>query len=1135
MTTQTATTMVNSLTVDPQDGEDHSECLLGNEAIVRGALESGVAFACGYPGTPSSEVTDAFAKIAPSCGITFEYSVNEKVCLEMAFAASLAGARSICAMKHLGLMVAGDPISTIPYVGVVGGMVVVSAGDPSCRTSPNEQDQRHLGPMLHMPILDPSTPSEAHAMARFAFELSEGAQLPVILRVTTRVCHTRAPVTFGPLRPPKVTGFSRDPSRYTPIPVHARRMRIELKERMARARKMIGLSGFFQQSGRGKTVILATGAPAATCADVLAEHGLEDQVALWKLGTPHPLPEDELVAALQGIERLLVLEELSPFLEDAVRSLCARHDLCVQVLGKRTGHLPEEFEYGPSVIEQGLKAALSLGPGAEQPRHQIEAVARPPSLCPGCPHRAAYFAARVAFDEDQLYFNDIGCYSLGYGPPLNTVDALLCMGAGFTLAAGVSRVTGKRTVGFLGDSTFFHSGMPALLNAIKERVNMVAVILDNQVTAMTGFQESPSTPSDHTASIEAVVRGLGARQIETVDPYDLSATIAALRRARDATGLSVIIVKRPCPVHQARIGQSPYGVRPYQVNTDGCRACGRAAAGLRCNQPLSEAYERQLAHARAQQPRGTTDAPPVVAPCARRCPLSLCIQGYAGNIAAGDYAAALGQILARTPLPESVCRVCHRPCEQACIRRDLDESVAINDLKRFVVDWASREHISPKQPECEPAHGHTVAVIGAGPSGLAAAHDLALRGYGVTLFEAKDRAGGLLAYGIPAYRLPTDVLDRDLGRVFDLGVTLEAGQRLGCDFSLDDLFARGFERVYLAIGAGQGRLLDLEAEEGSPQLVRALDYLQAVREGHDTPCARQVVVLGGGNAAVDAARTARRLGGTAVTIACLEARDQMPALTDEISAAELEGVVIRTGLAPQRLQKQGIAVAPVRQVAGGGNDNPEERLAADLVILAIGQTPDLDFLDQGDLSLERTNQGCLKVDPETCQSSDPRVFAGGDAVVAIAHNGRTVTDAIAWGQRAAWGIDQSLRGAEAADSRPPPSRLASLQVLESAPPGKRPKMPRMRPLERPLAVRTQALGGFEEVTHSLTEAQAKLEASRCLACGWCGNCRACIDLFGCPAFREQDGKAFIDGALCNGCGVCADLCPNGAIRPREQA
>jgi indolepyruvate ferredoxin oxidoreductase alpha subunit len=585
--------------IDPLlvDAEGHDAFLLGDEAIVRGALEAGVAFACGYPGTPSSEVTDSFARIASARQIEFEYSVNEKVALEMAFAASLAGARSICAMKHLGLVYAGDPLSTIPYVGVVGGMVIVSAGDPSCHTSPNEQDQRHLGPMLHIPVLDPSTPQEAYAMTRMAFDLSEKSRLPVLLRITTRVAHSRARVRCGRLMKPTVAGFVRDPKRFVPIPANARVLRLQIGERMKTAGEM--MTDLFGVTGSANQAIVACGAPAATCADLLREHRLEDQVILATVGGAYPLPEAGLLDLMTRVDRILVVEELSPFLEDNLAALCARRGVRTEILGKRTGHLPEAFEYDPEIIQRGVHGALGLGPAPPKAVEHEPVLERPPSLCPGCPHRSTYFAARSAFGEDRLYFNDIGCYTLGYGPPLNTADALLSMGAGFTLAAGVSRVTGQRTVGFLGDSTFFHSGMPALLNAAKENVNMVAVILDNQVTAMTGFQESPSAPGGQPparsgsapppeVSIEAVVRALGVRHVETIDPENLPLAIAAFERARDAEGLSVIVAEqylrdRSQPVPVLRAGELRASLRPVRHGAlreeHGPRPRAPAAAG----------------------------------------------------------------------------------------------------------------------------------------------------------------------------------------------------------------------------------------------------------------------------------------------------------------------------------------------------------------------------------------------------------------------------------------------------------------------------------------------------------------------------------------------------------------------------
>ncbi len=1132
------------------DEAGRTELLLGNEAIVRGAIESGVAFACGYPGTPSSEVTDCFARLAPALGIPFEYSVNEKIALEMAFAASLAGARSIVAMKHLGLTSAGDPLTTIPYIGTVAGMVIVSAGDPSCRTSPNEQDQRHLGAMVHVPVLDPSDPQEALEMTRFAFELSEQCQLPVLLRPTTRVCHTRAEVRFGPRKAAKVTGFVRDPKRFVPIPAHARRMRSEIEERLSRAREAIAESSFVRREGKAqaRVAVLTSGGAAAIAADVIAEANLSDQVALVHVGAVHPLPEDWLVGTLRELDTVLVVEELSPFLEDAVRALCSLHQLPVRVLGKRTGQLPMAFEYQASTIRRALHEGLGLGEHVPEPARAVEVAPPPPRrpiLCASCGHRSAFFAARAAFGEDTLYFNDIGCYTLGFSEPLHAADALLCMGAGFSLAAGVSRVTGERTVGFMGDSTFFHSGMPALLDAVKERANMVAVILDNQVTAMTGFQDSPTIAINEgrinrAADIEGIVRALGAPHVEVVDPADLAATIAAFERARDNDDTSVVIAKRPCAVFYERsFGHKAPPPRdepivPFVINTDSCGSCGRSSCGHRCDQKPTVAFERAMTRARSLEVSGGAAARVEVAPCASACPLFECVQGYASHIAAGQYADALELILHNLPLPGAVCRVCDRPCETACVRNDVDQPVAINDLKRFVVDWADRtQGEDARRQRCDEDHGARVAVVGAGPSGLAAAHSLRLRGYAVTLYDANDRPGGLLAYGIPAYRLPREVLDRDVARILDLGVRFEGGRRLGDNLSLTELMADS-DAVYLAVGAQRSVVFDLG--DGAT-VIDAMSFLRAgEQDEQDASCTGDVLVIGGGNSAIDAARTAVRRGAARVTIACLESRDEMPAITDEIDEAEHEGVTLRTrmrvvGAADGVAQLVGVqpttlgATAPdaFEPVAGTEADLP-----VDLVIAAIGQRPDQAALATGELDLCWTDAGALRIDPATGKTSVAGLFAGGDLSI----NGRTVTAAIAAGLRAAWGIDRDHRGAEQADTRLPPPVVPDHIAMPGVQARRAQREERRRPSSLDGSARTR---GFDEVVGGLTEEQARAEAARCMVCGSCGNCRSCLDLFGCPAFFLREGSIEIDPALCVGCGVCAHYCPNGAIVPAEES
>ena len=1098
------------------DEADTVALLLGNEAIVRGALEAGVGFATGYPGTPSSEITDTFAALHRDAGVHFEYAVNEKVCLELAFGASLAGARSICAMKHLGLLVAGDPLSTIPYMGVEAGMVVVSAGDPSCLTSPNEQDQRHLGRMLHFPVLDPSTPQEALELTRIAFELSEQHRLPVLLRTTTRVAHCRAPVKFGARQQLKPTGFHRDPTKKVPIPAHARRMRRDLTGRMAD----VGVRSdeLFRRTGSGTTAIVAAGVPAATTEDVLKELGASAEVVLATLPCVHPLPLLSLGNLLKDVDQVLVVEELSPFIEDALRALASKIGATTRILGKGTGHLPEEFEYTPDVIQQGLHAALQIGEAPGVAAEFEPPPPRPPTLCASCPHRSTFFAARAAFGDEHFYFNDIGCYTLGFSAPLDAGDVVLCMGAGYSMASAVAKVSGKRTVGFLGDSTFFHAGMPPLLDAIKEEANMVAVVLDNRVTAMTGFQESPGLPvfdqPERIASIADVCRALGAKHVEVFDPMELGTAVGAFERARDAVGTSVLIAEAACPVHhRIQTGEEMYKGPAYRIDQALCRACGRNGCGLECNQPTIPATQRYNARSRVLDLERPTVEGKSVSPCSVACPLGLCIQGYAGHIAAGEYEASLELIAAALPLPETVCRVCHRPCEDACARGPIDGPVAINDLKRFVV-----EHQGPGyEPELDEDHGGSVAIVGAGPAGLAAAHDLRLRGWEVTLFDRADAPGGLLRYGIPRFRLPLHALDTDVKRILDLGVEFIGGRVLGKDLWLDELLER-FDRVLIAVGAWRTSTLELPSEgSDSPTRLDALDFL------HDSGSAAaglRVAVIGGGNAGIDVARSALRAG--AIQVSVIERESKIPALVHEVDAARLEGAELLPGRSPTAFV--GGDMRGVRCQVGAG-EGALEHVPADLVVIAVGQEVEQELWRDSDPKLDLGRGGTVSVDPTTSVTSDPRVFAAGDA----APGPRTVTEAVAQGKRAAWGIDKAQRGATA-DRRPPPP-LAGQAWPKTTPPS----LPTLRADQQatlhPVMLPVEQRVGQAEVVGCFTEQQARTEAARCMLCGSCSSCRACLDTYGCPAFFVEQGLIKIDSKLCTGCGACAAICPNGAIVP----
>ncbi|GMR22863.1 MAG: indolepyruvate ferredoxin oxidoreductase subunit alpha [Acidobacteriota bacterium] len=552
-----------------------SSCLLGNIAIVRGALEAGVQFVSGYPGTPASEIGDTFAAIAHDVDVFFEYSVNEKIAVEIAFAASLAGARSLCSMKHVGLSYAGDPISTIPYVGVGGGMVIVSAGDPSAITSPNEQDQRHYSRFLYYPVFDPATPEDAKNMTRYAFEFSEKTRLPVLLRPTTRVCHTSGMVRLGPLPETKnELRFVKDPDRNVPIPSNVRRMRQELSARFELAERLLAETAFFPRTGSGKHGIVAGGVPYTYVDQVIRELGLEEEVSVLKIGA-YPIPGPVLSEFLASVESALVVEELTPFIEDSVTLSAFRNRRQIPILGKHTGHFPEEYEYSPDLVEDAVRKYLQMESRPKRTLVVPDLPARPPVLCAGCSHRTSFYLTRKVFGKKTVYCNDIGCYTLGYGEPLESCDTVLCMGSSISQASGIARTTGERTVAYIGDSTFFHSGLPALVNAVQANDPVTVVILNNYVTGMTGFQPSPAL------RIEDAVRGLGVETVLSADPFDEEVALDALKTAKAGDGTNVVVFNAACVVNETKLGV--HEARPaYVVDPELCNSCSLCVRVLGC-------------------------------------------------------------------------------------------------------------------------------------------------------------------------------------------------------------------------------------------------------------------------------------------------------------------------------------------------------------------------------------------------------------------------------------------------------------------------------------------------------------------------------------------------------------------------
>jgi indolepyruvate ferredoxin oxidoreductase, alpha subunit len=560
--------------------------LLGNEAIVRGALEAGVALAATYPGTPASEIGDRFYQLSQESDLYFEYSTNEKVALEVVAGAAASGLRAMCSMKHVGVNVAADTLMTLAYSGVKGGLVLVSADDPSLFSSQNEQDNRYYAKLSGLPMLEPASAQEAKDMTRYAFELSERLGLPVILRTTTRINHSRGVVVLGELSPRQSQGhFTKNPFRYVMVPAVARQAHGILLEQQAKAATEADACALNTMTGEGPWGIVTSGVSYGYVKDALADLGIEDKVCLLKLGFTHPLPSRLIMDFLGRVDKVLVVEELEPYLEDGVKALAAAQGNPPAIMGKGPGLFSRLFEYHPRLVRQVMADYFGLPYKASEPRNPAQLLGsplpeRPPNLCPGCSHRASYYAVKIALRDlgiEGIFPTDIGCYTLGLLPPLSVADYLLCMGSSVSTAAGISRATGQKVIAFIGDSTFFHSGMAGLVNAVHNRHDFLLIILDNGTTAMTGHQPHPGVkpaPPGYgglNIDIKNVVQALGVEKVQVVNPLQYRLTLEAIKNALNDTGVRVIISRSPCVLYMQRLGAKKRA-KTFVVGPE-CRDC----------------------------------------------------------------------------------------------------------------------------------------------------------------------------------------------------------------------------------------------------------------------------------------------------------------------------------------------------------------------------------------------------------------------------------------------------------------------------------------------------------------------------------------------------------------------------------
>jgi len=562
---------------------------LGNEAIVRGALESGVGFSSTYPGTPASEIGDTFAEIAKDAGLYFEYSVNEKVALEAAAGAALSGVRSMVSFKQYGLNVSSDSVFPLAYIGVRAGMVIVVADDPNCWSSAqSEQDSRYYARLAHIPMLEPADSQECKDFTKMAFDLSEKFKIPVLLRTTTRVSHGRGVVTLGKIVKGKKLGeFSKDSIRFRNFPPYIMETHRELHKKLDELRKLseeININYLLNENSKNDLGIVTSGVAFNYVIDALYDLNLD--LPVLKLGLTYPLPEDKLRTFMRNLKSVLIVEEIEPILEEGVNALAKDLKTELRVYGRKEGHLPKsgELKEGDVLIAiskiTGVKSQYN--PIAQKEEYKkLSIMKRLPVMCPGCPHRATFFATKSVVGKDAVFGGDIGCYILGIYPPFETQDFVFSMGASEGVIHGIKKVSNQKAIAFIGDSTFFHAGIPGLINTVYNKSNPLIIILDNRSTAMTGHQPHPGVgitgmgEKSKVINIEDIVKACGVENVMVVDPFNVKEMEDAVRECLQKDTVSVIVAKRECQLLAIRRKKKEGIIIPkFSIDQSLCDNCG---------------------------------------------------------------------------------------------------------------------------------------------------------------------------------------------------------------------------------------------------------------------------------------------------------------------------------------------------------------------------------------------------------------------------------------------------------------------------------------------------------------------------------------------------------------------------------
>jgi indolepyruvate ferredoxin oxidoreductase alpha subunit len=579
-----------------QDKPGKKVIMLGNEAIARGILEAGVIIGSGYPGTPSSEILSTLAEMQKDYPhLKLEWSINEKVGFEVAYGGSMSNVRSVASMKHVGLNVASDAFMTACYAGARGGMVVISADDPNCFSSQNEQDNRYYGLHALVPVFEPSTPQEAKDLMKYAFDFSEQYQSLVIFRTTTRLNHARADVVLGDINQiDREYSFDWDRSRWVCLPSHSRILRVRLLERLEQITEFADEFPFNNLKISNEKVngtrygFVAAGVPYAQLIDALKYYGIEEKVSILKLSMVYPLPRKLIKKLYANVDEVVVIEELEPFIENILKQIAFEEGLTKDIKIHGKDIFPQNGEFTAEIYLENIADLLGLPyERIPVPEDMMIIPPRLPILCPGCSHRATFYAIKQVEKKMHTKFvnsSDIGCYTLAVYKPLEGLDTEVCMGGSIGLANGISKIQSRENpvLAILGDSTFFHSGIPALINAVYNKNNILVVILDNRSTSMTGFQDNPGTGITITKDqgirivLEDLVTGCGVSpdKIWVEDSNNLDLTIKKMEEAVKAEGVRVFISRHLCSLiemNQYRTQQTKPPV--IKVDKDKCIGC----------------------------------------------------------------------------------------------------------------------------------------------------------------------------------------------------------------------------------------------------------------------------------------------------------------------------------------------------------------------------------------------------------------------------------------------------------------------------------------------------------------------------------------------------------------------------------